>query len=206
MIGTKMLGLVAAAALAAAAFVGVSSASAAQWLDNGNPISSAEAASIDGTTDGGLTLAHSGGLGGNRSLTCVGSSAGTVGPGSGDVTSSVTTTSCVDNDGNCSGGTATAADLPWTTTLVSTTEDDLSADSAGDPGWTLHCGGLSGTCTKATTPTAVANDPGTTPETVTVTFNQASTGSDTCGIIGGTGTVDGTIRASLDNGDDLSVG
>jgi hypothetical protein len=95
----KIIGLAAVAVLALTAFMGLSSASAAQWLDNGSAIGAAENSSIVDNGSG-LTLSHTGGLFGARSLKCSGSAPGTVGAGSADTSGTVTVTGCT-NVNNC---------------------------------------------------------------------------------------------------------
>jgi hypothetical protein len=197
----KKLGLVGLVVLAVALFVGASSASAAQWLDNGSAIPLAESTSIVDNHSG-LTLVHTGGLAGSRSLNCLVSASGTV-VGSGDTSGVVTFHGCL-NVLNCTGPTASSVHTPWTTSLVSTTEDDITAGNGGTPGWSATCSGISISCTKATTPIDVSYDTSVTPNRVDGVFTAAHT-SAPCSD-GGTGTVAGTIWITLTFGNDLSVG
>jgi hypothetical protein len=198
----KIIGLAAVAVLALTAVMGLSSASAAQWLDNGSAIGAAENSSI--VDDGnGLTLAHTGGVFGVRTLKCSGSASGTVGAGAADTSGRVTVTGCT-NVSNCPTPTLSSLNTPWTTMLASTTVDNITAGTGGDPGLTYACSGISVNCTKATTAVNVSNDTTVTPNRVDGTFTAANT-STTCSD-GGTFTVTGTIWITLSNGHNLSVG
>jgi hypothetical protein len=202
------LGLVGLAVLAVSAFVGASSASAAQWLDNGNAIGAASLTTI--VDDGnGLTLTHTGGLFGNHTLTCSGSSTGSatnptsVGPGAADSNGTVVVTGCT-NVLSCTNPAAAALNTPWTTGLASTTVDNITAGTGGNAGWRATCSGVSVNCLKATTPVNVSNDTSVTPNRVNGVFTTGNT-STTCAD-GGTGTVAGTVWITLNNGHNLSVG
>lgn len=198
----KKLGLAGLAVLAVAAFVGPSSASAAQWLDNGGAIAAAANTSIIDNGSG-LTLSHTGGLFGARSLRCSGSASGTAGPGAADTSGAVTVTGCV-NVSNCTSPSANSVNTPWTTSLASTTVDNITAGTGGNAGWGATCSGLTVNCLKATTAVNVSNDTSVTPNRVDGVFTTTNT-STTCAD-GGTGTVSGTIWITLSNGHNLSVG
>jgi hypothetical protein len=194
----KKLGLVGLALLAVAAFVGASSASAAQWLDNSASIGSAEATTI--VDDGnGLTLAHTGGLGGSRSLNCHGTAPGTAGPGGADTSGAVTVSGCT-NINNCTSPSASSVHSPWNTTLVSLTEDDITSGGSGNPGWGATCSGITLNCTKATTAVVVSN----TASGVDGQFTATNTSAPCAD--GGTGTVVGHVEITLNNSHVLSVG
>jgi hypothetical protein len=198
----KIIGLAAVAVLGLTAVMGLSSASAAQWLDNGSPISAAENASImdDGN---GLTLAHTGGLFGARTLNCKGSASGTVGPGGADTSGAATVTGCT-NVSMCTNPSANTLNTPWSTSLTSTTVDSINAGTGGNPGWQATCSGVSVNCTKASIALNVSNDTTVTPNRVIATFTTANT-STTCAD-GGTGTVSGTVVITLASGHNLRIG
>jgi hypothetical protein len=198
----KIVGLAAVAVLALTALMGLSSASAAQWLDNGSAISAAENSSIVDNGSG-LTWSHTGGLFGARSLKCSVMVSGTVGSGAADTSGAVTVTGCT-NVSNCTSPNASSLNTPWTTSLASTTVDNITGGTGGDPGLSYSCSGLSVSCTKATTAVNVSNDTTVTPNRVDGAFTAANT-STTCSD-GGTFTVTGTIWITLSNGHNLSVG
>lgn len=208
----KMLGLAGVAVLALTAFVGVGSASAAQWKDNGSPISTPEATSM--VDDGnGLTLADAGGSFGSVTVLCKNSGTngtpadGTAGPGSADTVTTNGSYTCVTKAGTCGSPTASMANLSWDTNLSSLTEDDITGGGSGNPGWSVTCTVLgfrvTVTCTRASTPVTVGNIASPVAG-VEGTFNP-STDSSSCSD-GGTGTVSGNVYITLQNGHALSVG
>lgn len=197
----KKLGLVGVAVLALAAFVGVSSASAAQWLDNGGAIGAAENTTATPNASG-ISLHHTV-FGATVVITCTGGSgSGTVGPGAADKVNTINVGTCTTTSGTCTSPVVTPQNLPWTTSLVSTTEDDITAGTGGNPGWKIQCTSpnVTITCLKATTATTVANVTGG----VNDTFTQ--TGSSTTCSDFSPGFVTGTSLTSLNSGHTLSIG
>jgi hypothetical protein len=148
-------------------------------------------------------MTHTGGLFGNHTLKCSGTAQGTVGPGAADTSGGVTVTACT-NVLSCSNPSGAALNTPWTTSLASTTVDNITAGTGGNPGWTFTCGGISIACTLAPIAVNVSNDTSVTPNRVDGTLTAANTGMP-CND-GGTRTWTGVIWITLTNGHNLSVG
>jgi len=131
---------------------------AAEWLLNGEPITTAAAVTSAGT----LLLGDLAATGGEVAIVCEGTDKGTVGPEAKDEVTSMTATACTfesGKNGSCTASdavTARAVHLPWLTLLVSVAEvtRDKLTGSAGAPGWQVECtvGGIikvSDECTSA---------------------------------------------------------
>lgn len=192
------LTLVAVSALSALFAMSAFAASLpAEWLANGEKITTPLAADSVGTlvlsdTKSGITVE------------CSGLFEGTVGPGAADTITKVVGLGageelfimCTTTVGNilCTVGTLAevmAVNLPWTTEALLATEtefrDDITAGTGGNPGYEVECKGFKDTCTGVTSAKATNVTGG-----VEGLFEEKSENA-TCSI-GGAGA--GTVRGS----------
>ncbi len=188
----RILGLMVFAVFALSA-VAASTASAVQWLDNGNPISSP----IEVLSKGTLLLEDLASPGGGTAVLCEGKNRGTVGAGSRDLTLSITNIVCsFERVGACKAGTtptAEAVHLPWVTrllTVAGVTRDMIENSGAGAPGWAVECESILGKqrdeCTSETEgdPSITNNSSGDVTETFDPSERASCTkGNSTSGMV-----------------------
>jgi len=146
-----MLGMSIVAVFAFAAVASASASAAAEWLHNGEPISTPQATTL---TSSGLRLTdeNSGLFGETVTVECDRTGTGTVGPGNQGRVTSVTLEKCHTVQGACGPSpTVSPANLPWNTELVEEggqIRDRIRNSGAGNPGWTVSCSfGITDTCT-----------------------------------------------------------
>jgi len=167
MLRIRIIGLAIMAVFAMSA-VAASSASAHEWLISGKPIAKATTIMSHGTLELEDSVA-------GTAVSCTGFDTGTVGPGAADLISKISSTVLgASNVITCSfvkqglcestAPTALAEHLPWKTEIYTSatgTRDMITADGAGEPGWTVTChvGGAAtpDTCTAALGSTGLAN-------------------------------------------------
>jgi hypothetical protein len=192
-LGLALLALLAFAAVAA------NSASAAEWLAGGEKITSELA--TDSESVGNFTLED---MKLGSAVECAAKDTGTVGPGAKDKVSTVTLSGCKAVKGCSTVDTVTANNLPWTTSLVTEKEDEITSSGAGSPGYLVECtvAGILGDdlCTKATAKVHIEN----TASDVNALFNTEEEANCT---LGGekAGLVHGTELILLESGAALSA-
>ncbi len=187
----RIMGLCLVAVFALSA-VAAASSSAAVWKGKKTGGSSFEelTAKTESTSKAVLVLSSNG-----TEVECEeGTDKGWVGPKAEDeVTEAGCTKAKVNKAGiaNCTAPvTVTAVDVPWKTTLLSATEDELKEGGKGAPGWEVKCAnGAKNKCTRATVKLKVTNNAN---GTVGLAFNPSE--EATCTI--GKGKVAGTDTVS----------
>ncbi len=186
----RMLGLMMVAVFALSA-TAASTASALQWLDNGNPISEPILVLSLGT----LLLADLAATGGATAIVCHGVNHGTVGPKDRDLILSITAKSCAwEKTGACKATpvpTPVAVHLPWVTRLLTVngaTRDMIESSGNGTPGWSVTCSTILGEVTDECTSTT--GEPKVTNNTTDVTESfepseqaKCSLGTSTSGMV-----------------------
>ena len=200
MLGMSIVAVFAFAAVASA------SASAAEWLHNGEPISTPQATTV---TSSGLRLTdeNSGLFGETVTVECAGTGSGTVGPGGADTVASITPTNCKTVAGTCATSpTVSPLHLTWDTELVEEggqVRDRVRNSGSGNPGWKVEC--LFGITDECTSNTGYLTITGFGPPTVTGKFEEKGTRA-TCTRTGKeSGFVEGEVTISLTDGHELSI-
>jgi hypothetical protein len=200
-----MVGLALMAVFAFSAVM-VANASAAEWLCKEGGVFKACAAAREVASEGTLKLSDATLLG-TITVECSGTNEGTVGTGAADTITAILDLAKMTTDILCpvTGGSnicgtaealAEAVNLPWTTSLLSTTIDDLTTSGVGNPGWHVVCSnGTEDTCTKALAELTVKNETVGGVELVDAVFNAAE--NATC--LNGNGKVSGLVSITAND-------
>ena len=198
----QLIGLALVAAFALSAIAASAAVASPEWLCNGAPCAAKTVVESEAT----LQLSDKTLLG-TIKVECSGLSVGTVGAGTADEVTAVLDLTGTTTEVTCTvleGGNlctppaiAKAVNLPWLTTLLSLTEDDLTGSGVGNPGWSIKCAnGLSDECTKELAILAVSNEVLEGKGVVDELFNVAE--NATCK--NGTGKVSGLVLVLLAGG------
>jgi hypothetical protein len=199
MVGLALMAVFAFSAVMAA------NASAAEWLCKEGGVFKACAAAREVASEGTLKLSDATLLG-TITVECSGTNEGTVGTGAKDTITAILDLAKMTSVIECTvtGGAtlctapalAEAVNLPWSTSLLSTTIDDLTTSGVGNPGWHILCkNGTEDTCTKALAELTMKNETVGGVELVDALFNAAE--NATC--LNGNGKVSGLISITAND-------
>jgi hypothetical protein len=213
--------LCSATAIVAVLAVGAGSASAAccsTWNDNGKAVAASDNTSMSITGTNTFRLEDGNLFGSLVVINCNSTSratgAGTVGTGGSGTIMSFSATACTSNDPTeCPNPVSLVAvslgTTGWGTTIQTGTTSDLISPASGQAnvGWKATCnGGVSDTCTSASSKATLSNNAGVMPAGVDMNFNGTVTPLLNCSIGGtGKGVIAGTLTVQLTNGDNLTV-